>query len=225
MANQIISAKDYLLQRQDQMRADIPPSGGRNISIKGRVFTLPDSTSHTGPLAAIILGFRLVNQLFPGVYNPKNPSPPICAAVGHARNMRPLDSSPQKQHESCSDEAGNPTCVHNQWGSASNGNGKNCKNSARIGLVAPDSNEILLLDAAKSNLGVFFKYLRQLDAEGLIPEQVITSISFKPDLAHPALEFKKHQTHDRFEEIIGLAQSEQLIKMLEAPPSFEKFTT
>lgn len=79
-------------------------------------------------LEIVVVDFCSANDYYTAVYDPNNPSPPVCFARGREiEDMIPEDESPEKQSNDCA------SCPHNQFGSR--GNGKACKNTRNLAVV------------------------------------------------------------------------------------------
>lgn len=84
-------------------------------------------------LAAVIVGSIHENCYYGSQYDPDNPTAPICFAFGN-------DPATMAPHESCvkNGTAQSPTCAkckHNEFGTATLGKGKACRNNRRVGLL------------------------------------------------------------------------------------------
>jgi len=170
-------------------RVGAPPSN--KISIKNKVFTLPDGQSDNA-LNVIILDWRYVNAHYPGAYDPKSPQDPDCFAVGAEKPesglLIPHESVPEPQAKDCK------SCPKNEWGSAATGRGKACKNQIRLLVVGASPTEdsvILTLYVSPSRLKKFFAYATDLaNKHGLDMIQVVTEITCDPNEQYPSLQFK-----------------------------------
>ena len=138
-------------------------------------------------MTVVILDFMTHNLMFQGRFNPKNPSPPVCFAIGKEINtMVPSDNSPDKQSDDCT------SCPMNQFGS--NGNGKACKNTRVLAVVAPNAEEgspIMTLSVAPMGLKDYDKYVNDVARRfNLPPVGVLTEISFDENADFEKLLFK-----------------------------------
>jgi hypothetical protein len=192
-----IAQRQQIAEFREQLKAELavlhtrvaPPASNR-ISLKGRVFTMPDGSTHPGPIACVILDFRSHNQYWPGAYNPNQLEDPICFAVSRTyEGLAPSPESLEPQAERCS------TCPKNVFGSAPNGKARACKNGRRLAIVPPDATadtEPMILSASPTAISAFESYVLGLAAsEGKMPVQTITHIGFKPDTDFPTLVFGK----------------------------------
>lgn len=175
---------------------------GVNISTKGKQFTTPDGATSSGPMNAIILDYRNVNEFYEGVYNPQEVKPPVCMAVSKTiDDMEPLEGVEKPQHTDCA------SCPHNQFGSAPVGKGKACKNTVRLAITpagADENSPVWVLKVSPSAIKAWSGYMRKLAAAGLHPMQVVTQISFDPNQAYPSLQFEAKGEHDNLGAIAAL---------------------
>lgn len=110
--------------------AGISSGGWAFLSTRGGQFTL--SKKPLGDvLKLIVLGGIRENVYYEGDYDPENPSPPTCFALGYeAAEMAPTIAEPQAPK--CS------ACWANAWGSGK-GRGKACKNVMRLAVIPGDN--------------------------------------------------------------------------------------
>ena len=88
-------------------------------------------------MEVVILDFANENNYYDGPYDPDEPSSPACWSVMKSKpnDMEPSEESPKPQCDDC------VSCWANEYGSASTGRGKACKNSRRLAIVAVDDLE------------------------------------------------------------------------------------
>lgn len=84
MSTAIAAYREQLRKELAGLSKRVAPPSGNRISLKGKVFTLPDGSSNKGPFAAVILDWRCVNRYYEGVYNPQSPKPPRLLGIQHA---------------------------------------------------------------------------------------------------------------------------------------------
>ncbi len=181
--------REVLRQELAALHTRIAPPAGNRISVKGRVFTMPDGSTNPGPLAAIVLDWRSHNQYWAVPYDPNHLEDPICWAVSRTyEDLSPSPDAPERQAERCN------SCPRNIFGSAPNRKAKDCRNSRRLAIVPPDATletAPMLLDASPTAISAFESYLLGLATEGRMPVEVTTLIAFKPDADYPSLVFGK----------------------------------
>lgn len=182
--------REQLRQELATLHTRIAPPAGNRISLKGRVFTMPDGSTHPGPIAAVILDWRAHNQFWPAPYDPNRLEDPICWSVSRTYDdLAPSPDAPERQAERCNN------CPKNVFGSAPNGKARACRNSRRLAIVPPDATpdtEPMILSASPTAISAFESYVIGLAAsEGKMPVEVVTLITFKPDAEYPTLVFGK----------------------------------
>jgi len=106
------------------------------ISNAGKQFTLPDGTVIGPKLEAVILGYADASALYPPNYDPNNIQPPICYAIGKANEPLIPNAKVEKPEAPTCEE-----CPNNEYGSASVGQGKACKNEYQIAVIIPGHTE------------------------------------------------------------------------------------
>ncbi|MBT9153370.1 MAG: hypothetical protein DDT39_00027 [Firmicutes bacterium] len=110
------------------------PSGNRIRAEATGDFVLPDGTNIGNSFQAVIVDFVSRNTFYSSPYNPQNPAPPDCYAIGRDIGaMAPEQDSPALQADKCA------TCPLNQFGSGSNGKSKACKNTRELAVRIVDA--------------------------------------------------------------------------------------
>jgi len=218
-SKELTNIQEELRKELDTLKDRVDPPSGFMISTKGKQFTLPNGSSDSGPLNCIILDWVSANSYFAELYNPKDPQPPACFAIGRlVTEMEPSENSPDLQSEDCA------SCKQNIWGTdPQGGKGKACKNTRRL-LVAPvdaeESAQPWVLSVSPTGLKHFDKYVNTLGDLGTHPIEVATAISFQADEAYPSLRFKVLEKHDNLNLMWRLKEAGQEILIQE--PKFEK---
>lgn len=109
------------------------PSGNKIKVEPSGDFILPSGENLGDEINVVVVDFVTRNTFYSTPYNPNNPSPPDCYAIGRdLSSMEPEDDSPDIQHDDCA------TCPLNQFGSGQNGKSKACKNSRVLAVVVVD---------------------------------------------------------------------------------------
>ncbi len=138
----VVDYRTRMAKYVEDDKARVPSGGGgASISIKGKVFTFKGEAL-ADPLKVIVLDYCLENAYYDAEYDPEDPVPPACFAIGKEKkheHLTPDETSPRQQHESCD------SCEYQQWGSAEKGRGKACKNNVRLAVISAD---VKKLDAA-----------------------------------------------------------------------------
>jgi len=197
MANQALLDIQAQLKKELAKKSETMPasSGGDKVKLAGKVFSLPDGTSSEGPMSVIILDERYVNTFYLGNYNANNPVPPECSAHSdNANDMKPSTSSSDPQNETCEG------CPQNEY--PDSGGGKPCKNGIRLAIIPADAtadSSILMVDISPTGLKGYVAYMKALKAQGVLPIQVLTDLSFDPKTSYPKLVFGNPRPHDLLE--------------------------
>ena len=223
---EVTDVQAQLRKELDTLKDRVDPPSGYMISTKGKVFTLPDGSSSDGPMICTILDWVTANTYFEGIYNPKEPQPPVCFAIAREpRKATPSMNSPKKQFDRCCGDADNEGCPKNAWGSdPQGGKGKACKNTRRILLVPHDATENTqpwVITASPTSLKHFDKYVNTLADVGTHPIEVVTSVYFEAGEAYPSLRFSVENKHDNLNVMWALKERGQEI-LLQEPRLEEK---
>lgn len=108
-------------------------STGQCFSLRGGILSWNDMPIPDNRLAVIIVDSILENVYYDGPYDPDEPQAPCCFAFGRDETeMTPHElvvAAKSNEHDFCSG------CPMNEWGSASIGRGKACRNVRRLALI------------------------------------------------------------------------------------------
>lgn len=147
-----------------------------------------DDPQKVHTVSGIIVDFAARKAYYESGFDPKNPMPPECFAIGFVAhdNLIPSENAPNGQHNACRG------CAQNQWEKDAKGGWipPNCKTSYRLALLAPDDNgegRLLTLDISSTGTKAFDKYVRKLAAVQKAPYNVVTEFSFDPDSDYPSV--------------------------------------
>ena len=133
-------AQETLDKEKDQI--------GSIISVKNGKFMLGDDELPQ-PLNVIIVDSRFENAFYTTAYDPDNPQPPGCYAVGTDQDeLVPAEDVPERQSDSCFD------CPQNEWGSADVGRGKACRNLRRLALSPADDLDSITTETEAASLKI-----------------------------------------------------------------------
>ena len=116
------------------LKSQIGSPSGNKIKVEATGdFVLPDGTNMGNEIQVVVVDFVTKHTFYDGPYNPGNPTPPACYAIGKdLATMAPEADSPQVQHGDCR------TCPLNAFGSGSNGKSKACKNARMAAVIVID---------------------------------------------------------------------------------------
>jgi hypothetical protein len=206
----IAEYREALRQELATLHSRVAPPAGNRISLKGRVFTMPDGSTNPGPIAAVILDWRNQNAFWNTPYNPQQLTDPVCFAVSREfGDLAPSADASNPQAEHCA------VCPRNVFGSAANGKAKSCRNARRLAIVPPDATletEPMIVTTSPTAISAFESYVLGLATEGRMPVEVVTHIAFKPDADYPTLVFGKPKplTDRQLAVMMGLRAKAQL---------------
>lgn len=171
-------------------------------------------------LDVIIVGMatNLSKIYYEKSYSTGDNEAPDCFSVD---SLAPDPGAPRKQHTSCK------VCPKNQWGSRMTDSGKKakaCTDNRRLALVPADdpSSEVyggpMLLRVPPMSLLNLDRYATKLEQLGGADiSQVVTRISFVPEMQYPALQFDPIgwvQDPEVYRQVVEHSQSDQVRRML-----------
>jgi hypothetical protein len=194
------------------------PSGDM-ISCAGKVFALPDGQKSSDPLRVIIVDFITMNAYYDRKYDPQNPTPPACFALGlEPTKMVQSVNSPDNQNP----EGDCSSCWAGQWGS--DGKGKACGN-ARLLAVLPaiedlsDDTPMWLIKVSATALKGFDGYVASVARAFNRPVRgVSTLIDFNPNTDYPQLIFGSPEPISKEHLLIAHGRRGEAMKRLMTEP-------
>lgn len=195
------SLRDQIAAENKALAARIQAPGGDKIKLtKDKNFKLPDGTKSPGPMTVVVLDFVSVNKFYDRPYDEKEITPAACYAVGNViSSLAPVDASPAKQAETCSE------CPNNEFGSK--GRGKACSNTRLLAVVAGAGDSALdpkspmwLLEVSPTGIKAWDAYVSSVRTQFNVPPiGVITEISFDPNVDYQTLRFGNPQPNPNLE--------------------------
>ena len=192
------------------MMAERSTAGTIFLSAKGGVLTYRDEPIAGNSLDVVIIASPVERLYYTQRYDPTNPAPPVCYAVGPTlTGLKPNPTSPEPQSEFCAN------CPKDQWGSAANGGkGKACAEKRRLLITTADSigsveavkmAEVAALRTPVTSVRGFATYLQTVASATKRPlSAVVTNISIVPD---PKTQFKLQFKFVRTIEDISIVQA------------------
>lgn len=162
-------------------------TGGNYFSLRGGILSFNGNTVPGNKMNCIILDSAIENAWYEDDFDPENPVPPDCFAIGRdEKALAPHENSEQPQGD---EETGKcEGCPLNEWGSAAKGRGKACKNLRRLALLPEDALEHGIDEAQVAFLKVpvmsvrnWATYVRKLEGMETAPIGVLTEVSLVPD--------------------------------------------
>lgn len=210
-----------LLDKQKQMVMDkIGKPTSSAIQIKqNKNFVLPNGEITEGPIDLVILDFVSMNTYYDGVYDPNNPAPPICFAIGDNPDaLIPSVNALEVQAETCA------VCPMNKYESAARGRGKACKNMRVMAVMAADAavdDPIWLLRVSPTGLKAYDGYVRNLaQRNNMAAIQVVTKVGFDPKEDYPSLRFAPERVLEQDELGFFLGRLEEAAELIRVEPDY-----
>ncbi len=162
---------------QEQLKAQAASVAGRtegsskSVKYSDGKFVLPNGFQTNDPIKVVILDFVTQHVKFEKAYKAGEVSPINCAAVGdNPREMKPYDSIATPENSTCSG------CWANEYKSASNGDGKACKQVRAMAVLVQDSDgnidpdgPIYTLTTSPTSNKVFDGYVKSVAAAFMLP--------------------------------------------------------
>lgn len=188
MSTDLATIQEQIQLEIEAQRENIQPTGGR-INTKGKVFTLPDGTSLTGKLNAVILDYRFQNTYYKAAWDGQSANRPDCIATGkNQEELVPNSDIEEPVNHDCA------SCPMNEWGSSSNGRGgKACQNKVRLALVTADADDrtpIYTLDLTPTALPSFNAFMDGCNKHKSLPINFIAEIWFDEKSSFPSIRLK-----------------------------------
>ncbi len=189
-ATDMTTIEEQLAQEMAGIQGQIGLAATNKIKTGDKVFTFPDGTVDPGPIQVVILDFITKNKLYEGKYDASNPQPPVCFSIGKTINdLTPSANSLEAQADSCSG------CPMNEFGS--DGNGKACKNTRVLAVMAPDAaagDDVMTIEVSPTALKGFDAYVSTVARlYNKPPIAVVTEVSFDQNSTWPKLVFSDPQ--------------------------------
>lgn len=178
--------------------ANVSVGGFPVVSIKGKVFhtvrdgerelvTKPGETDPASSLEVVIVGANPHRSrvFYAKGFEEGTATKPDCYSND---GKAPAGDAVSPQAKSCA------ACVHSQFGSKTDENGKKgfaCANSQRIAVSRPDAlNDPMLLRIPGASLSKFTEFVKEVARAGYDLDEIVTKVGFDYSVAYPALTFK-----------------------------------
>lgn len=187
----VVSINEQVKRDLAELQTRVGAPGGDQIRVtQDKQFLLPDGTKHPGPLNLVIVDFTTHRTFYDREFDKANPCPPACFAIAlKPKDMVPDKSSPARQSDACHG------CPLNEFGS--DGNGKACKEKRMLAVIPADADantDIAILATSVTALKAFDSYVNSVGASlGKMPYQIVTEVSFDPNLTYASLRFGNPQ--------------------------------
>lgn len=226
-ANLPVNYEEQLAKEAGEIAKRIAAPSGDRIRFKANAaFITPDGMEGE-TLEVVIVDFTSSNLFYDSLYDRDNPQPPGCFAIGPEPSLLvPSPNSPNKQSETCS------SCPNNQFGSASNGKGKACKNTRLVALMPsaaldkPDEDApIWILSVPPTSLKAFDSYVAMLASRHkTVPVGVVTEISLDPKNTFASPRFDVVRPLQGKELGTFMSRREEANQRLNAEPDTSQYT-
>jgi len=210
----VANLKEELRQEASQMQERVGSGESTRIRTSDKVFEMPNGEVVDGSMECVIIDFTSKNALYEGKWDPNNPQPPICFAIGDIIDaMKPSPKSPEPQADSCAN------CPMNEFGS--DGNGKACKNTRTLAVVPANGNPeapMMTLDVSPTGLKSFDGHVSTVTANfGLPPICVVTEVGFHPEKSWAQLMFSSVEENQNLE--VHAARREEARRLISQEPN------
>lgn len=197
MSTQLATLQEKIQKEIEAQRENIQPTGGR-INTKGKVFTLPDGTTISGKLTAVILDYRFMNTYYKADWDGQSKNRPDCIATGkNQEELVPNGDIENPVNHDCA------TCPMNEWGSAANGRGgKACQNKVRLALITADADHrapVFTLDLTPTALPSFNAFMDAANKAKALPINFITELWFDEKASFPSVRMKAIGENESYE--------------------------
>lgn len=170
--------KKRLAERREAKGSILGEATGDWIAVKGKKFQWR-GTELDAPVGVVVVSYAHENAYYDGVFDPDNPQPPACCAIGIVRSeeLVPLEESPKVQAEQCFG------CEHNEFGSDARGRGKRCKNQYRVALLPSDdpTGDLAFIRVSPTGLKQFESFIRKAEMQASHPVGVYATMDFDAD--------------------------------------------
>lgn len=220
-----VNYAEQLAQEAAVISSRIAAPTGNHIRFNAnRGFITPDGMEGD-ELEVVIVEFMSRNTYYDRDYDKDNPSPPACFAIGPEPSMlMPSPRSPNKQCETCT------PCQQNQFGSATVGKGKGCKNTRLLALMPlsaldKDDAPIWIMAVPPASLKSFDAYVHSLaHKHKTVPIGVVTRIAPDPKSTFAAPRFSVHRPLTTKELGTFMGRREEAADALATEPDVSGYT-
>lgn len=185
-----VELRDKMAAQVAEDLARLGNTGGKDTIrvVQDKTFQMPDDTSVNGPLNVVIVDFVYRNEYYPGAFNRKEITAPVCFAVSpNQTDLVPTKNAPQVQAERCS------ACAWDKYGSSPNGDGKACKNTVYMAVMPPDATDespLYVIKTSPTAIRAFNNYVAKLGRTVQLPLWAVTTkVSFDPNVTYASLRF------------------------------------
>lgn len=184
----------------------------QTLSTRNKTFSLGD-TDLGDEIDVVVGASTFENAYYDKPYDPSNITSPACFAIGESQDdLSPHENSPNPQADSCAN------CPKNEFGSATVGKGKACKNNRRLALYAFSDNRVskdqfVILRLAPTSLKNYAKYSKAITSTFKRPTySVITTIKFDKKSTYPLVTFNIKDPIQDMNDVKFVMDSQSMLK-------------
>lgn len=217
----VVSIKEQMARDLALVAGMTAPVSGNSIRItQDKKFIMPDGTKTEGPIDLVIVDFCTAHALYPGAFDPKNITPPVCFAIGsNPTAMVPSPNSPELQSDACG------ACPMNQYESAATGKGKACKNSRTLAVLPPDADAdtpLMKLSVSATALKGFDSFVAGVARQFVVPPYgVVVSVGFNPNETYGSLVFSDPRPNENVE--VAYSRRQEAADLLKIEPDVSAY--
>ena len=174
---EIATLEQEMAAAAEAMAAGLQVSSDK-ISTQNKAYKLPDGTILGPVMEAVVLGFTHSHSYYDNEqYDPQNIQEPSCYSdtIGNADKV-PAASIEKPFSPNCD------SCPNNQFGSASNGKGKRCKEEMRVALVPKGTEGVVTLNIPPTGIKAFSKTINSIIKANGLPVKAMCRFEFNPSV-------------------------------------------
>lgn len=221
----VMNIQDEIRRKAEQMADRTEPAGGSTIRVtQSKSLKLPDG-SEVDTIDLVVVDFTSTQSFYPLQFDPKNPVPPDCFAIGdNPKKLVPSENSPALQidKKDCVEGKGCNVCPNFQWGSA--GAGKACKSGRKLAVLPPDADKdtpIWILNVSPTAIKSFDGFANACARMGTIPVGLVVTVTCDPAVDHASLRFQNPQPNENLE--VHYARTDEARQLLAAEPDVSQW--
>ncbi len=220
----VMNIQDEIRRKAEQMAERTEPAGGSTIRVVDKALKLPDG-SVLESMDLVVVDFTSTQSFYPVQFDPKNPVPPDCFAIGdQPKKLVPSENSPNLQidKKDCVEGKGCNVCPNFQWGS--DGAGKACKSGRKLAVLPPEADKdtpIWILNVSPTAIKSFDGFANACARMGTIPVGLVVTVSCDPSLTYSSLRFQDPRPNDNLE--VHYARTDEARQLLAAEPDVSQW--
>jgi len=176
-ATELANIEQEMAAAAEAMAAGLQVTSDK-VSTQNKAYKLPDGTLLGPTMEAVVLGFTRSHSYYENEqYDPQNIQEPMCYAdtIGDTDEV-PTASIEKPLNPDCK------SCPNNQFGSASNGKGKRCKEEMRVAIVPKGTKEAVVLNIPPTGIKAFSKTINSIIKANGLPVKAMCRFEFNPSV-------------------------------------------